>query len=182
METRTKKDQKEQMSSNVQESFPPSTLRLTESFILKMTQSFSGLTFATSKDFESFSHKSTTILSLNGLTENAEDGTTVVKQEYDELIFSLFSLSMSGEPMEYFKSIKGMCQGKASIMIPLLEQEYGSTSESSQLLIQSQLKALSFDGNLKLFLQQFENIDRRLVSGEIHFPIRDEIASHKNSS
>jgi hypothetical protein len=156
----TKKEKKDQMSSNGQDCLA----RLSESFILKMTQSFSGLSFATSKDFEIFSHKSTTILSLNGLTEVADDGTNIIKRDYDELIFNLFSLSMSGEPMEFFKSIKGMCKGKASLMIPLLEKEYGSTSESSQMSIQGQLKALSFEGhNLKLFLQQFENIDRRLV-------------------
>ena len=121
----TKQGKKETMSSNGQEC----VTRLSESFILKMTQSFSGLSFATSKDFEIFSHKSPTILSLNGLTEVADDGTNLIKRDYDELIFNLFSLSMSGEPMEFFKSIKGMCKGKASLMIPLLEKEYGSTSD-----------------------------------------------------
>lgn len=105
-------------------------------FILKMTQSFSGLTFSTNKDYEHFSHKATTILTLNGITESKQDGTLVIKQEYDELVYSLFSLGLTGEPMEFFKTIKGISKGKANIMIPLLEKEYGSSSESSQLALQ----------------------------------------------
>ena len=48
-------------------------------------------------------------------------------------------------------------------------------TKSSQMSIQGQLKALSFEGNnLKLFLQQFENIDRRLV-GKFMLPYEQKL-------
>ena len=158
-----------------------SKMAMEQNFIAKLSSSFQHITLTGQKDYDLFNHRVSTILTLNNLSTTSEDGSLEIKGEYDNIVYGLYNLSMTGEAMEFALSLKSTTKGKASLLIPFLEREYGSSSESSQMAFQASLKALTCsDGNLKTYLAAFESFDRRLIDKYV-FDFKSKVHIVKNA-
>lgn len=122
----------------------------------KVAAAFQHLKLTGVDSYEEFTLKAGAILQLNGIkTDNFKD--------YDDEVFNLYSLAATGEAQRLMLSTESRTNRKASLLIPILDSEYGATSAAVQMSIQQKLRNLTYTGDLKLYLTEFELTNRRLA-------------------